>query len=228
MEQWVLISLIPPLLFAITNYIDSYILKKYSIDTKALPVYLIFTGGLTSLICYLFFGIELQLNEDIYSLIASGLSIMGGIYFYCRALQWNKIILIVILFQIIPVMGLIGGYFFFHEIPGDQQLFGSFLIITATLLVCFKKGEKFSFDQTFIYMILADILFCASNLIVKGMGAVYPVSEEFLFLSLFLARENLFYRRFKEPSLVGFPLSAMRLFLILEELWLFMQFQLGH
>lgn len=183
--NWFFIALIGPLLYAVTNHIDKYILEKYFkaggvgavvlfsalFSVIALPVvYLIepavFSVGLTSIAL----------------LLVSGIVSIVCLILYLNALRDDETSMVVPFYQTIPIFGFIFGYFILGETLGPRELFAGLLILLGTTIISLDfRGGAISFKKRVaLLMTLSSLLFAIIGVVFK-MVAI----EEGFWLSLF-------------------------------------------
>lgn len=173
--EWFFVALAAPALWAISNYLEKYIISKYFQD-EGTGAMLGFSG-----LAILFFmpflavaypeSLHLGLKIIILLFLSGVLGEMGLVpYFY--ALKQKDTSLVVPMFQCIPVFSYILGYFFLGEIISRTQLLGMAIIITGGLGLSLSiSGEKINFDgKTFWFMILSSFLIALSSILFKYSG----------------------------------------------------------
>jgi len=177
--NWFFIALIGPLLYAVTNHIDKYILEKYFkagevgavvlfsalFSVMALPVvYLIepnvFSLGLTSIAMLA---------------VSSSLSIVCLIL-YLHALRDDETSMVVPFYQTIPVFGYILGYLLLGETLGPKELIAGLLILLGTTIISLDlRGGAIIFKKRVaLLMTISSLLFAIIGVVFK-MVAVEEV-----------------------------------------------------
>lgn len=140
---WLAIALVPPALFAVSNYLDKYLLEKYFkhqgngaliifsslIGFVALPFILIFTRGV----------FDLPVSDAVLITI-NGMLYVIALLPYFAAMREDEASVAAPLFQFIPVFGYILGYFMLGEALSLAQIAASLLIVIG--------GFVLSFDST--------------------------------------------------------------------------------
>jgi drug/metabolite transporter (DMT)-like permease len=176
--EWYIFALLAPAFWAMNNvFIKFLITKKYK---SYFPM--IFTVILMDAI----FALAIAAFSSIsvifpYSIIAFliGLMPLLSFWFYLHALAKEEVTRITTLFQLIPVFVVFISAIFLNEILGAQKYFGIALIVTASILISYKKSEAKSVSRTLKFMIPFGIII-----------ATYTVMDKILlgyldFLSVF-------------------------------------------
>ena len=151
--NWIFLSLLAPLFWSGSNFIDKYILGKY---TKSIYDF-IFFSSLTSWIFVLglliFNGIP-EFNH--YSLIplTTGMILLYSYGFYGKALEKGDTSALTILFNLIPVCTVIFGYIFLGQTLSSTQLLAFVVILTGAVIISFDKQKK-SFIKGFWWILIA-------------------------------------------------------------------------
>ena len=183
--NWFYAALLAPLLFAIANYIDKYLLSKY-----------IRGGGIGSLIIFsclfsvfvipiilLLYPTVLSVGIiDIILLVFVGILNTLGVLLYLYALNRDEASIVVPLMQITPVFGLLFSFILFREtINGGQALSAILIIFGAILLSLDFTRKKIEFKYiTILYMSFSTMSFGLHGSIFK----LVAVKENFI-LSFF-------------------------------------------
>lgn len=169
--NWFLIGLIPPALWSITNYVDKYLIGKYFKNSTAGSL-VIFTGivGIIPAIIVLITGHN-PFAIDLSSIII--LTLCGIIYIssfipYYQAMTLEDTSIVVPLWQMIPVISFIFGYFFLGEQLSINQIVGGMMIIISAALINldFKK-VKFN-KRVFLLMTLSSVMYAVAGVIIKS------------------------------------------------------------
>lgn len=151
--SWILLSLLAPLFFSGSNFVDKYILGKY---TKSIYDF-IFFSSITNWI--FFFGILIFIGIpefSPYSLvpIATGMTLLYSYGFYGKALEKGDTSALTIFFNLIPVFTVILGYIFLGQTLSSSQLLAFVIILSGALIISFDKNKK-SFIKGFWLILIA-------------------------------------------------------------------------
>ncbi len=136
-----LIALIPPLLYGISNQIDKTLLSKYFNEGGVGT--LIIISALLSIVSvpFVFLVDPTVLNVDtghLPVLAFAGLLNVGLIWFYLRALNEDEPAVVIVFYQLVPVLGLLFGYTILGETINQMQLIAMGTILLGTSIVSFE------------------------------------------------------------------------------------------
>ncbi len=154
--SWIFLSLLAPLFWSGSNFVDKYILGKY---TKSIYDF-IFFSSITNWIFFvgilIFVGIP-QLSVFSLVPIATGMTLLYSYGFYGKALEKGDTSALTILFNLIPVFTVILGYIFLGQKLSPNQLLAFFIILSGALIISFDKSKK-SFIKGFWLILIAIIM----------------------------------------------------------------------
>ncbi len=142
--NWLIIAFLAPLLWAISNFIDKFLVSKY------------FKGGTGTLVIYscligfpvaLLIGVYKQYVTNIAPLTAILIALNGCLYItflfpYFKALKKADTSIVIPFFQTIPVLGFILAFFILGETLTLKQIIASLLIIIGAVGICIKFDGK--------------------------------------------------------------------------------------
>jgi len=176
--NWFLIGILAPFLWAITNYIDKFIVEKYYKGIKIGYIILSFTllYALLSPVAYLLSdGVSGFSAFEILMLIASSTLGIIALLPYMKALKARDTSMIIPVFQIIPIFVLFLGIIFLNETVIIAQFILGLLIILCAIGISIDltQGERaFRIDsKTLILMFISCFIYALSNLTFKvGAG----------------------------------------------------------
>lgn len=179
--NWFIIALAGPILWAIVNHIDKYLLSSH-FKGKSIAALMMFST-LTSIIVLPIFYIIRPTIFDISPQQAGILIFVGilsaiGIWLYLLALDEDEASVVVPLFQTIPIFGAIFAYFFLGEVLTTQQLIGCVLIIAGSMILTLEieEEQKITFKRKVLLLMLgSSILFGFYETLFK----VVAMEEEF-------------------------------------------------
>lgn len=210
---WFLIAIIGPLLYAMTNHIDKILLEKYFKEGGVGT--LILVSALLSAVAlpFLFIADPGVFKIDVIhmlTLIIVGILNILVLWFYLMALKDEEASVAIVFYQLVPVFGLVLGYFILNEMITKMQFIAMSIIILGTTIIAFEVDGENNFKlrkQTVTYMILASICWAAGSVIFK-----YVALEENVVRSLFWEHLTLtvvgiilfiFIRSYRENFLVA-------------------------
>lgn len=169
MNNWFLLSLVAPILWALVNHIDRYMLFRYFRD-KGVEALLAFSC-LSSFLVLPF--VALIYSEEIFSIPTSSyfiLMLLGifssiAFYFYLKAVDTEEVSIVVPLFQMLPVITYVLSYFILGEsLSLDQILYSLIIVIGAFILsVEIDIDKSFIIKKKVLFLVLASSLFYALN-----------------------------------------------------------------
>ena len=138
--NWILFSLLAPLFWVASNFVDKYILGKY---TKGIFDFLFFstiTSWFIFIIIFLFVGVP---ELSAYSLIpiATGMALIYSYGFYGKALEQGDTSALVILFKLIPVITLVLAFIFLGQTLSPGEFFGFLIVLVGATIISFEKGR---------------------------------------------------------------------------------------
>lgn len=184
--SWFFVALIGPFIYAMTNHIDKILLEKYFKESGVGT--LILFSSLLSVVALpvIYFGdtnvLAVGLN-NILILSFLGLLNVLVIWFYLIALQDEEASIAIVFYQLVPVIGLILGYFILDEVISTMQFIAMVIIILGTSIISFEIDTENNFKlrgKTAIYMSLASFFWALESVIFKAVAL-----EENVWRSLF-------------------------------------------
>src|SRR5690606_34620198 len=109
---------------------------------------------------------------------------------YLKALSEDETTVVIIFYQLVPVLGAILGYFILGETLSARQLLGMFIIIVGTSVISFEMDEKKSFrwrKHTLGYMLLACLCWALETTLFKDVALEENVIRSLFWEHLVLA-----------------------------------------
>ena len=171
MQNWVYFVLIAQGIWSITSLIDKIVISKGYIKNPA--VYIVLNGLSNIFLVFLlpFVGLEPLKFMDILIVLLSGVMFSFAVAIYYKAVQYDEISRVAMLFQIIPVFVLILSFLFLGEILTKSHFMGFLFLLSAGITVSYKKFENsFKLSKAFYYMLISTFL-----------AALYYVSSKHIF-----------------------------------------------
>lgn len=140
--DWIWLSLLGPLFWAFSNFIDKYVLEKH---TKGIYDFLFFSSTTS---WFLFVGIFIfhgmpELTLYSWIPILTGVLLLYSYGFYGKALEQRDTSSLVILFKLIPVITVILAFLFLRQALSLNEIFGFIVVLAGATVVSFEKGVKF-------------------------------------------------------------------------------------
>jgi len=162
--NWIFLSLLAPLFWASSNFVDKYILGKY---TKGIFDFVFFstvTSWLFFAVIFLFVGTP---ELSIYSLIpiATGMILIYSYGFYGKALEQGDTSSLVILFKLIPVVTVILAFAFLGQTLSSNELIGFVIVLAGATIISFEK-TKGIFIKGFEMILIAILMWSVMTLFV--------------------------------------------------------------
>lgn len=184
--SWFLISLIGPFLYALTNHIDKILLEKY-FKEGGVGTLVLFSSLLSAVaIPFLYFADPLALQMGLTNIaILCGVAILNilVLWFYLLALKNEEASVAIVFYQLVPVFGLILGYFILGEVLTKTNLIAMAIIILGTSIISFEIDTENNFKlrkKTIALMLAAAFFWALGSVIFKAVAI-----EETVWQSLF-------------------------------------------
>lgn len=170
--NWFFIALVAPLLYAIANHTDKYLISKYIHGNKvgALIIFSALFGVLALPIIFL-------INPSVMSvslwqgiiLVVIGILVVFSILCYLYALRIDEVTFVVPFYQTIPIFGFILAYFILGETLSQTQVLASLAILAGALILSFDlQNQKIRFKKKVVLlMVLASFFYAISDVLFK-------------------------------------------------------------
>ncbi len=166
--NWFYLAILAPFLWAISNFIDKFLVSKYfKSSSGALIIFSSLIGLPVAILIAIFNPAVLTLKLGLGVLIIFS-SFLGILYLfpYFKALNKADASVVVPIFQSIPVFTFFLAYFVLGEMLNGMQIFGSVLIILGAVGISLKfdKGIRLTWGVLFLqlfasFLISLNILF---------------------------------------------------------------------
>ena len=183
MTNWIYFVLISQGIWSITSLIDKIVISKGYIKN---PLVYIVLNGLTSvLLIFLlpFVGFEPLSIIDFFIVLLSGALFSTSIILYYKAVQYEEISRIAMLFQLAPVFVLAMSFLFLNEVLAKNHFIGFSFLLSAGVIVSYKKVEKsFKLSKAFYYMLISAFMGALSFVAAKHIFNVTSFWSAFLWL----------------------------------------------
>lgn len=176
--NWILITLIAPLLWSILNHTDKYLISNYAQKSGV--------GGLivySSLFAFFVLPVAYIVDKSVFSitfiqagsLIISGVFISVSILLYLYALQKDEASNVVALWFLIPVIAYILGIIFLGEYLTPIKILGALITIFGAIILSidFKSGLSFRFVPALL-MFFSSLLIASSDVMFKDLTINAP------------------------------------------------------
>ncbi len=162
--NWVFLSLLAPLFWALSNFVDKYILGRY---TKGIFDFIFFstiTSWIFFVLIFMFVGLPVL---NIYSLIpiATGIILIYSYGFYGKALEQSDTSSLVILFKLVPVITVILAFIFLGQTLSSNELVGFIIVLVGATAISFERIGKI-FIKGFGMILIAIIMWSVMTLFI--------------------------------------------------------------
>jgi drug/metabolite transporter (DMT)-like permease len=145
MPLWIIAGIIPPLLWAIVNHVDKFLLSKakHPSSVNVLMVYSTSFAFVILPIAYFFGAREIfQSGQQIAIQFIGGLLLTASIYCYLLALFREEASHVLPLGLLVPVFGYGFGYFLLGEALTSHELMACALIVLGALALSLEINEE--------------------------------------------------------------------------------------
>ena len=221
MTNWFLFALSAPLLWAITNHVDKYVVSKIGneMGVRGIVTFSTLFGGVILLFVGIFAnGIGSITGFARLILILSGMIGSGMLFFYILALQLSEATIVVAFMQLIPIFSYILGAIFFHEVFTFRQVIAAVIIIigSAIMSIDFEAKEHNRFrKKVVVFMVLGSLCFALNETLFKAVAVpdIFWASTFWQYVGIFLTGIILFLIPvFRKDFLVIFRNNSTKLF----------------
>ncbi len=172
---WFLFALAAPVLWALVNIFDKYLVDRFSEKEKERTSggLVLFSSLIAIFIALLIWIFSSNISNipafDKLLLMVTGFLTIVWIILYLFILETEDISTIAPLFLIVPIFGYIFGYIFLGEVLKFQQIIGSLVVFLGVFLISLDfSGERKKFKwKPVIYMTAICFLIAVSGIIFK-------------------------------------------------------------
>ena len=170
--NWFFIALIGPILYAISNHTDKYLLEKYfkGGEAGALVIFSALFSVVTLPIIYLIEPAVFSLGAKATLILTlNGTLNVVCLILYYKALKGEETSTVIPFYQTIPIFGFILGYFVLGEVLSINQIIASGLIIVGTIILSLDLSSSRTRvkKRVAILMLSTSFLFAVSGVIFK-------------------------------------------------------------
>ncbi len=161
MNPIILAAFIAPLLYAIVNFIDKFLVTKVATSKSAWMFFGFFSFiiSLIIFICLTVSGYSVFLPiENIGMLLLTGVFQVSWVYFYYKALEGGDASSVAPLFQFIGFFSYILGVIFLSEILALPKLVALGFILFGGALLSYNPKKKLAFRKEAGYMLIATLI----------------------------------------------------------------------
>ncbi len=197
--SWVFLALLSPLVFAIVNFLDKFIVENLIPDVRAMAVFGGIIGGFYGIVLWVVSGFPVIPAGDALLLLSSGMLTMLGAPVYFKVVAIEETSRLIVLAQCTPIFVLIFSLIFFRDSLSPEQLLGFILILMAAVGISLvqqphaatepKKG--FQLSQSFWLMLIVTFFVAWSFLLGGNIRGEYPAIEIVVYVLLGLGLGSL-------------------------------------
>ena len=185
MLTWIYFVFIAQGIWSITSIIDKIVISKGYIKNPL--VYIVLNGLMNLFLIFLlpFVGFEPLRLIDLFILLFSGITFSVAITIYYKAVQYDEISRIAVLYQLGPVFVFILSFLFLGDVLTKNHFVGFLFLLGAGVIVSYKKsGKKFKISKAFFLMLVSMIISSISFVTAKHIFNVTSFWSAFLWLRL--------------------------------------------
>lgn len=174
--QWFFLALVGPFLYALTNHIDKNLLEKY-FKEDGVTTLLIYSAVLSLVLV----PIAFWMDPNVLAVSVTNMVVLAGValldvvllWAYLKALESDEPTVVIVFYQLIPVLGVIFGYFILGEVMTEMQLLAMAVIIGGTTIVAFEISDESRFvfkKRTVGYMLVACTCWALESTVFKKVA----------------------------------------------------------
>jgi drug/metabolite transporter (DMT)-like permease len=175
---WFILAIAATFLWALVNHADKYLLSEHGNGGhEGVGALMLFSTGVAALVLPILYIIMPTVVDVGWSsaliLIVVGLITAGSIFLYLIALDDEDTSIVVIFFQLIPVVGYFIGWMILGETLTGLQIVASIIILAGTTLVSFEyeRGSGFTFKwKVVILMSIFALMTAFSEVMFKDVA----------------------------------------------------------
>lgn len=176
--NWVSLSLLAPLFWASSNFVDKYVLGKY---TKGIFDFLFFstiTSWFLFAALFAFIGMP-ELTAYSWLPIVTGIILIYSYGFYGKALEQGDTSTLVILFKLIPVITVALAFVFLGQTLSSNEFLGFVIVLAGAIMVSFEKSRGL-FAHGFGMILIAIFMWSVMMLIIDYGLTKMPFWDYFM------------------------------------------------
>jgi len=179
--DWFFLALISTFLDTIVLFVDRYVVEKEKGEVGALPVVV---SGVSLLVGAVYWGVSgfeaLRFPFNI-GIIGAGMLILWANALYFLAVpQQRQSSIIMMVFQIHPVLVLALSWLFLDETISGRQYAGFALIVISVLLLSFERGQKSGkvrVSAAVPLLLFSTVIYAFASILLKWATQQYPVVQ---------------------------------------------------
>lgn len=171
--SWFLIAIIGPLCYALTNHIDKLLLERYFKKGGA-GTLILFSSILSILALPVLYFVDPTVLDlhivHILILFSVGLMNIAVLWFYLLALRDDEASVVIVFYQLVPVIGYFLSFFILGELLTKMQLIAMATIILGASIISFEIDTDNNFKlrtKTAVYMLAASFFWALESVVFK-------------------------------------------------------------
>ncbi len=214
--SWLVVGIIPPLLWALVNHTDKYLLSRAH-HKSSVNVLMVYSTGFSILVLpILYFFVHGQLFNSwlqVGTQILGGILLTASIYFYLMALNKDETSVVMPLSLLVPVFGFIFSYFVLGETLIITQVIACILIIGGSLILSleFEEERKIRMRHGVLgFMVLATMFQAVQETLFKYVSIENSFAVSFFWFHVGILFCGAFLLLAK-PTLLGDFLYSIRI-----------------
>lgn len=167
LDNWIFLSLLAPLFWAFSNFVDKYLLGRH---TKGIYDFLFFSSvvswswlfmiGLTIVV-----GLP-KFNEFSWIPILTGILLLYSYGFYGKALEKGDTSALVILFKLIPVVTVVLAFIFLDQTLSANEWLGFIVVFAGAMIVSLEKIGRKGFIKGFWLILIAILVWAVITVVI--------------------------------------------------------------
>ena len=166
--EWYVFALLAPAFWALNNVFIKFLITNKFKTNFPLIFTVVSMDAVFAILVPTFAPVFASFPYSVFALTA-GLMPLLAFWFYSKALMKEEVTRIITLFQLIPVFVVSLSVVFLNEVLGVQKYFGIILIVTASILVSYKKSSKTLFSSAIKFMIPFGVIIAAYTILDKAL-----------------------------------------------------------
>lgn len=185
MQNWIYFALIAQGIWSVTSLIDKFVISRGYIRNPL--VYIILNGLMNIFLIFLlpFAGFEPIKSVDFLILIIGGAIFMASVAVYYKAVQYEDISKVIILYQLGPIFVLVLSFFLLNEALTKNHIVGFSMLLCAGLAVSYKKTDgRLKISKVFYLMLISMLLSSIGFVTAKYAYSITSFWSAFLWLRM--------------------------------------------
>ncbi|MBI2659444.1 DMT family transporter [Candidatus Woesearchaeota archaeon] len=214
MQNWIYFVLIAQGIWALCSLIDKIVISKGYIKNPL--VYIVLNGLMNIFLIFLlpFVGFEPLKFMDFLIALSAGIMLSAAVTVYYKAVRYDDISKIIILYQSAPIFVLILSFLFFGDVLTKNHFIGFLFLLGAGVVVSYKRiNGSFKLSKAFYLMLISMLVSSIGLIAAKYTYGITSFWSAFLWLRLsgFTALGVLFVPSISKDSLKTFRLMKPKI-----------------